>query len=114
MGSNDDDVFPNFELSDIRTSEFSRFIPIKIAAKDEDIGSKDDNVDIDRFWGHALVLHYDTLTGKFGGYGGVSGSANGELVTVTGNGGSDVFDSFLIPDKKRGRVQFRVYFNTYT
>lgn len=99
------DVFPAFEVTDLRTSEFSRFIPIKIKVKEDDSFS-DDRVDIQPFSGNSLALNYDTLTGEIllQGQGEVVGLKN-DLITLEGNGNRRA---------KRARIEFQVRYRTRT
>ena len=97
-----DDVFPDFEITDIRTSEFSRIIPIKIKVKEDDTFS-DDDVDIQPFSGITLDLTYDTLTGEVKHQGQTIGLKN-DLITLQGNGRRGA---------KRARIEFQVRYRTY-
>ena len=100
------DVFPDFEVTDLRTSEFYRFIPIEIKVKEEDDPFPDDNVDIQPFSGNSLALNYDTLTGEIlqQGQGEVVGLKN-DLITLEGNGNRRA---------KRARIEFQVRYRTRT
>lgn len=94
------DLFPNFEVTDIRTSQLSRHIPFSISVKEDD-QFRDDNVDIDPNGGLGLELSYDTLNQKITGEGIVA--REGDLITVRGDG-----------DAGDAEIQFRVNLQTFT
>ena len=94
------DAFFNFDV--VRSvSTNQRFIPFTISAKEEDLSSGDEKVDINPNSNRGLSLTYDSLTGRITGEGIMRSEDN--LITLEGNNSDE-----------RARIQFRVNYRSFT